>query len=88
VLLGLVATSTGLVHGSVPSHVHTAAQAVSGIVVGASLDVQALAAAGPALLSLLGITAVTVVLSLGAGWLLARQTGLDLATVSLGIAGG
>jgi hypothetical protein len=44
--------------------VHTAAQAVSGVVVGALLDVHALAAAGPALLPLLGITAVTVVLSL------------------------
>jgi membrane AbrB-like protein len=88
VLWGLVATSTGLVRGSVPSKVHTAAQAVSGVVVGAFLDVQALAAAGPALLPLLGITAATVVISLGAGWLLARQTGLDLATASLGLVAG
>jgi uncharacterized membrane protein AbrB (regulator of aidB expression) len=68
--------------------VHTAAQAVSEIVVGAFLDARALAAAGPALLPLLGITAVTVVLSLGAGWLLARRSGLDLATVSLGMVAG
>jgi membrane AbrB-like protein len=88
VLCGLVAASTGLVRRSVPSKVHTAAQAVSGIVVGALLDVHALAAAGPALLPLLGITAVTVVLSLGAGWLLARQTGLDLPTASLGMVAG
>jgi membrane AbrB-like protein len=88
VLWGLVATSTGLVRRSVPSKVHTAAQAVSGIVVGALLDVHALASAGPALLPLLGVTAVTVVLSLGAGWLLARQSGLDLATASLGMVAG
>ena len=88
VLWGLVATSTGLMRRSVPSKVHTAAQAVSGVVVGALLDIQALAAAGPALLPLLGITAVTVVISLGAGWLLARQTGLDLATASLGMVAG
>ena len=86
---GLVATSTGLVRRSVPSKVHTAAQAVSGVVVGSFLDVHALAAAGPALLPLLAITAATIVLSPGAGWLLARQTGLDLPTASLGlIAGG
>jgi membrane AbrB-like protein len=88
VLWGLVATSTGLVGRSVPSKLHTAAQAVSGIVVGALLDVHALASAGPALLPLLSITAATVVLSLGAGWLLARQSGLDLATASLGMVAG
>jgi len=88
VLCGLVATSTGLVRRSVPSKVHTAAQAVSGVVVGALLDVHALAAAGPALLPLLGVTAATVLLSLGAGWLLARHTGLDLPTASLGMVAG
>jgi uncharacterized membrane protein AbrB (regulator of aidB expression) len=95
VLWGLVASSTGLLRRAAPSKVHTAAQAVSGIVVGALHDVvgalhdvHALATAGPALLPLLGITAVTVILSLGAGLLLARQTGLGLPTASLGMVAG
>jgi hypothetical protein len=47
VLWGLVASSTPLLRRAVPSKVHTTAQAVSGIVVGALLDVHALAKTGP-----------------------------------------
>lgn len=89
VIIGLVVASTGLLRRTVPKHLHTAAQAVSGIVIGSFLNAHALQTAGSSLGPLLVITVATLVLSLAAGLLLARWTGLDQNTASLGmIAGG
>ena len=89
VILGLVVASTGLLRRTVPKHLHTAAQAVSGIVIGSFLNAHALQTAGSSLAPLLIITVLTLVMSLAAGLVLARWTGLDQNTASLGmIAGG
>lgn len=89
VIIGLVAASTGLMRRTVPKHLHTAAQAVTGVIIGTFLNVHALYAAGGSLLPLLVVTLATLVLSLAGGLVLARWTGLDRRTASLGmIAGG
>ncbi|MFH9967662.1 AbrB family transcriptional regulator [Streptomyces mirabilis] len=88
VIIGLVAASTGLMRRTVPKHLHTAAQAVTGVIIGTFLNVQALGAAGGSLLPLLAVTLATLVLSLAGGLMLARWTGLDQKTASLGMVAG
>jgi membrane AbrB-like protein len=88
VVIGLVVASTGLMRRTVPKHLHTAAQAVTGIIIGTFLNVHALATAGGSLLPLLAVTAATLILSLAGGLLLARWTGLDQTTASLGMVAG
>lgn len=88
VLIGLALASTGLLRRRVPKHLHTSAQAVSGVVIGSFLSVHALQTAGGSLLPLLVITLLTLVVSLAAGLLLARWTGQDRTTSSLGMVAG
>jgi hypothetical protein len=88
VIIGLVVASTGLLRRTVPKHLHTAAQAVSGIVIGSFLNAHALQTAGSSLGPLLVITVATLILSLAAGLVLARWTGLDQNTASLGMVAG
>lgn len=88
VIIGLVAASTGLMRRSVPKHLHTGAQAVTGVIIGTFLNVHALVAAGGSLLPLFAVTVGTLVLSLGGGLVLARWTGLDQRTAALGMVAG
>ena len=88
VVIGLVAASTGLMRRTVPKHLHTAAQAVTGVIIGTFLNIRALGAAGGSLLPLLAVTLATLVLSLVGGLMLARRTGLDQRTASLGMVAG
>jgi membrane AbrB-like protein len=88
VVIGLVVASTGLVRRTVPKHLHTAAQAVTGIIIGTFLNVHALSTAGGSLLPLLAITVLTLILSLAGGLVLARWTGQDQTTASLGMVAG
>lgn len=88
VLIGLALASSGLVRRRVPKNLHTAAQAVSGVVIGSFLSIHALKTAGASLLPLLLITVLTLVLSLAAGLVLARWTGQDQTTSSLGMVAG
>jgi len=88
VVIGLVVASTGLLRRTVPKHLHTAAQAVTGVVIGTFLNAHALATAGSSLPPLLAITVATLVLSLAGGLVLARWTGLDQTTASLGMVAG
>ena len=88
VVIGLVAGTTGLMRRTVPKHLHTAAQAVTGVIIGTFLNIHALIAAGGSLLPLLAVTLATLVLSLGGGLMLARWTGLDQRTASLGMVAG
>ncbi|GAB3667306.1 AbrB family transcriptional regulator [Nocardioides korecus] len=88
VVIGLVAASTGLMQRAVPRHLHTAAQAVTGVIIGTFLNVQALGAAGASLLPLLAVTLATLVLSLAGGLLFAKWTGVDQTTASLGMVAG
>src|SRR5690349_12714810 len=76
-------------HLQLPSQAFLAAQAVCGVVIGAYLQADALKALGNAWLPVLIVSALTLALSIGMGWLLARFTPLDLPTATLGmIAGG
>lgn len=88
VVWGLIATSTGLIKRSVPTMVHTTAQAVTGVVIGSFLNLHALSTTRGSLGPLLVVTVLTLVFSLGAGLLLAKWTKLDQATASLGMVAG
>lgn len=88
VVLGLVVASTGLLKRATPSVLHTSAQAVTGIIIGTFLDVKSLNSAGGSLLPLLAITVATLVLSIAAGLMLAKWTGIDQRTASLGMVAG
>jgi membrane AbrB-like protein len=88
VLLGLAVASTGLLRRTTPKPLHVAAQAVTGVIIGTFLDLNALGSTGGSLVPLLLITVATLVLSLGAGLLLARWTGVDQKTASLGMVAG
>jgi membrane AbrB-like protein len=88
VVIGLVVASTGLVRRAVPRHLHTAAQAVTGIIIGTFLNVHALSTTGGSLVPLLAVTVATLILSLAGGLVLARWTGLDQRTASLGMVAG
>jgi membrane AbrB-like protein len=73
----------------VPAGAFTAAQAVTGVTLGAYLESRSLRVIGDAWLAVALVTTGTLVLSIGAGMLLARVTGLDAPTAALGmIAGG
>lgn len=88
VLLGLAVASTGLLRRTTPAALHLGAQAVTGVIIGTFLDLHALSTTGGSLLPLLVITVATLVLSLAAGLVLARWTGLDQRTASLGMVAG
>jgi membrane AbrB-like protein len=88
VVIGLVAGTTGLMRRTVPRHLHTAAQAVTGVIIGTFLNLHALIATGGSLVPLLAVTVATLALSLVGGLLLARWTGLDQRTASLGMVAG
>jgi membrane AbrB-like protein len=88
VAIGLLVSSTGLLRRAVPKNVHIAAQAVTGVIIGTFLNLHALSAAGGSLLPLLAVTLATLVLSLAGGLVLARWTGLDQRTSSLGMVAG
>jgi membrane AbrB-like protein len=67
----------------------TGAQAVVGVALGTSVDADTLSAVGADWLPVLLVTLGTLLISLGAGLVLARVTALDRPTASLGlIAGG
>jgi len=91
-VVGLVLALTGLARrtGAVlPRIVYVAGQAIAGVLLGTYFSLTALAGTGLALIPLLAVTVLTLVLSVGAGLLVARRTGLDEPTAALGlIAGG
>lgn len=89
---GLVVALTGLVRrtGAVlPRVVYLAGQAIAGVLLGTYFSLPALGRVGWALVPLVAVTLLTLLLSVGAGRVLARRTGLDEPTAALGmIAGG
>ncbi len=91
-VVGLVLALTGIarkVGAVLPRVVHLAAQAVAGVLLGTYFSLSALGQAGWALVPLGAVTLLTLLLSIAAGLLLARRTGLDEPTAALGmIAGG
>jgi uncharacterized protein len=91
-VVGLVLALTGLARRAgvvLPRLVYLAAQAVAGVLLGTYFSLPALGRVGWALVPLVAVTVATLLLSVGAGLLLARRTGLDEPTAALGlIAGG
>jgi membrane AbrB-like protein len=72
-----------------PGPAFTAAQAVTGVALGAYLQASSLRALAGAWLPVTVVSLATLALSLASGWLLARFTELDPATATLGsVAGG
>ncbi|NUQ97601.1 MAG: AbrB family transcriptional regulator [Streptomyces sp.] len=88
VLWGITAALSGLLPTGMPPRIHTAAQAVVGVVIGTYFDVHALRASGPALLPLLAVTLATLALSLAAGFTFARRSPIDERTAALGMVAG
>lgn len=81
-----VARRTGMV---LPRLVYLAGQAIAGVLLGTYFSLSALTGAGLALVPLVAVTVTTLLLSVGAGLLVARATSLDESTAALGlIAGG
>ena len=71
-----------------PRPAFTAALAIAGVVIGTLLDSSSLDAIADGWLSLALVTAATLVISVVAGILLARATGLDTPTATLGMVAG
>jgi membrane AbrB-like protein len=89
-LVGLAAALTRPQAGlKLPNSSFVAAQAVCGVTLGAYLESGALEAIAGSWLPVALVSAATLGLSIGAGWVLARTTHLDPPTATLGmIAGG
>lgn len=89
---GLIVALTGIgrrVGAVLPRVVYLAGQAIAGVLLGTYFSLSALGKGGLALIPLIGVTFLTLLLSVGAGLLLARSTDLDEPTAALGmIAGG
>lgn len=71
-----------------PKPVSTLAQAIVGVVAGQSLQTETLAAIGANWLPVTGAIVLTLAVSIGAGFVVARVTGLDQRTASLGLVAG
>lgn len=89
---GLVAgIAAALVHGravELPAAVTVASEAVIGVALGALLDPAALAPLGDAWPAVALVVAATLGLSVAAGVVLGRRTGLDRPTAALGMSAG
>lgn len=72
-----------------PSSLYISAQAVTGVVLGTYVSFSSVTAVGANWAAVAAITALTLAVSVGLGVLLARRSGMDAPTASLGmIAGG
>jgi len=87
-LLGLAVAIAWPEHLEVRARGFAAAQAVTGVTLGAYLQSSALSAVGRSWLPVLLASAATLLLSLTAGVALARFTGTDTRTASLGMVAG
>jgi uncharacterized protein len=87
-LLGLVVAIARPDRLAVPDRVFAAGQAVTGVTLGAYLQSSALQVVGRSWLPVLLASAATLVLSLGAGVILARLTATDTRTAALGMVAG
>ena len=87
-LVGIAVALTRPDRGEIPDAVFTAAQAVTGVVLGAYLQSSSLSALGGQWLPVLLVSAATLGVSLAAGALLARLTEVDPPTAALGLVAG
>jgi uncharacterized protein len=87
-LLGLAVAIAFPERMDVPAHWFTAAQAVTGVTLGAYLQGSAFRAVGHSWIEVLLASAATLAVSLASGWGLARFTGTDPRTAALGMVAG
>jgi membrane AbrB-like protein len=87
-LLGLAVAIARPERLAVPEPAFAAAQAVTGVTLGAYLQPSALSAVGADWLPVLLASAATLLLSLAAGWALGRYTPTDTRTAALGMVAG
>jgi membrane AbrB-like protein len=88
-VVGLLLALSGLTRVQMPGWLYTAAQAITGVVLGTYVSWHSVTAVGNEWVAVAAVTALTLGLSLVLGVALARRTPLDPATASLGmIAGG
>jgi uncharacterized protein len=87
-LLGLAVAIARPDRLAVPDRAFAAAQAVTGVTLGAYLQSSALSAVGRSWLPVLLASAATLLVSLGGGLLLARYTATDTRTAALGMVAG
>jgi uncharacterized protein len=87
-LVGLVVAIARPERLAVPERVFAAGQAVTGVTLGVYLQSSALGAVGRSWLPVLLASAATLLLSLGAGVVLARVTATDTRTAALGMVAG
>src|SRR6476661_3870842 len=87
-LVGIAVALTRPERAAIPGAVFTAAQAVTGVVLGAYLQSSSLSALGGQWLPVLLVSAATLAVSLAAGALLARATEVDPPTAALGLVAG
>jgi uncharacterized protein len=87
-LVGLVVALRLPGRFELPRPTFTVAHAVTGVVLGGYLQSSALQALGEAWLPVLLVSAATLLLSLVAGWAMARVTDVDAPTAALGMVAG
>jgi membrane AbrB-like protein len=87
-LVGLAVAIARPERFAIPERMFGAAQAVTGVTLGAYLQSSALSALGGDWLPVLLASAATLLLSLAAGWALARFTPTDTRTAALGMVAG
>jgi len=88
-IVGLLLSLGRISEAEMPPLLYLAAQAVTGVVLGTYVTFSSVTAVGANWLAVATITLLTLAVSVGLGVLLARRTGMDAPTASLGmIAGG
>ncbi len=88
-VVGLILSLGRISEAEMPGWLYLGAQAVTGVVLGTYVTFHSVTVVGANWLAVVAITVLTLALSVGLGVLLARRTGMDAPTASLGmIAGG
>ena len=87
-LLGIAVALTVPGAGELPPITFTVAQAITGVVLGAYLQKSSLSALGGQWLPVTLVSAGTLLVSLAAGWVMARTTEVDPPTAALGLVAG
>ena len=88
-IVGLILSLGRISEAELPAPLYVAAQAVTGVVLGTYVSFSSVTAVGANWAAVAAITVLTLAVSVALGVLLARRTGMDAATASLGlIAGG
>jgi uncharacterized protein len=83
-MVGMAAALSGRVTTALPRYAYRSSQALAGVLMGSHISLAALRGVAPSLLPFVVVTAMTVVLSLGAAFVLWRAGPIDLVTAILG----